>query len=231
MWEIVQQRLKERRRKRSPKAKRVYLLSGLLKCGLCGGAYVGNSYRVSGNGKKYYLYACTTKINKNACNNKDIRQDVVESHVIDVVKRFVFNNDVIEQLVEEVCKYASKCNSEQLKEVKRPEAEKEKLQAKINRLLDLYLDESIDKASLQAKTKELKEQLEVIKRQIENTKIEDYSWITKDYVREYLHVLKKNFESEDPNLQKSVIETFVDEVIVYEESIKVTLKIDFLNVE
>jgi site-specific DNA recombinase len=55
-----------------------YLLSGLLRCGACGGAYS----KISAN-----LFGCATARNKGTCSNRiNIRREAIEAKVLDGLK-------------------------------------------------------------------------------------------------------------------------------------------------
>ena len=70
-----------------------YLLSGLLKCGVCGGGY-------SMNGAK--RYGCSTAINKGTCSNKlTIRRDEVEAKVLDGLRHQLMHPDLVKEFVKE----------------------------------------------------------------------------------------------------------------------------------
>ena len=59
-----------------------FVLSGLLRCGKCGKAYIGMS--ANGNGGRYHYYACTgrQKYGPKACDGERIRREKVEQAVL-----------------------------------------------------------------------------------------------------------------------------------------------------
>jgi site-specific DNA recombinase len=70
-----------------------YLLSGLLKCGVCGGGY-----SMSGANR----YGCSTAINKGTCSNKlTIRRDEVESKVLGGLRHQLMHPELVKAFVEE----------------------------------------------------------------------------------------------------------------------------------
>ncbi|MCB2360132.1 recombinase family protein [Clostridium estertheticum] len=77
--------------------KRYYLLTGEIVCGECGASYVGAGYVPGRNGAKYPIYSCTNK-RSHICNNKNIRQDILEGYVITQLKENVFNIEAIEKI-------------------------------------------------------------------------------------------------------------------------------------
>lgn len=75
LWERVQARMKKI--KSAPgrnKARHVYMLSGKMYCGHCGGTMVGNS-----NSGGYAYYECYEKLKaRNDCKKKNLRKDFIE---------------------------------------------------------------------------------------------------------------------------------------------------------
>jgi len=62
------------------KAKQLYLLSGLVRCGGCGSAMSGGSGK--SRDKDYFYYRCYTKHNKRSCEQGRIKKEHLESLVL-----------------------------------------------------------------------------------------------------------------------------------------------------
>lgn len=80
-----------------------YLLTGLLKCDLCG----ANLIIVAGKGKKTKrrYYGCSQRFNRGACTNSlTIRQDVLERNLFAGLQRAVLNDDVVTYTTSEVAR-------------------------------------------------------------------------------------------------------------------------------
>lgn len=92
----VQQKIAERQRAGSRPRYNRYILSGLLRCGHCGGKMAGKGYH-KGNIPRYY--ACVTgQTRPGACVRYQIPQAVFESYVLDVVHKRLFQKDVLKQI-------------------------------------------------------------------------------------------------------------------------------------
>lgn len=94
---IVSEELKEKVRQRMHsvkkqnarnKAKRVYLLSGLIECEKCGATYTAHT---SNNkyGKEYSSYICGNKYRGKTCDAQNIRTDKLEAFVIASLKNYL----------------------------------------------------------------------------------------------------------------------------------------------
>lgn len=86
-WEKVQKLLDNRKQNPTTARKRKFLLTGFIKCGQCGSAYVGTTSRTKYSVKGYY--SCTQRKNKLACSNKNIPQEATELAVV---------NDIIDAM-------------------------------------------------------------------------------------------------------------------------------------
>lgn len=92
VWERVQKRMSDKKRRAANKAKREYLLSGLIACDCCGGTYVGHT---STNTKGYetVYYMCGTKYRNHTCSAKNINGLQLEEFVVNHVKEYIRNMD------------------------------------------------------------------------------------------------------------------------------------------
>lgn len=91
-WERVQERMSERKHSACNKAKRVYLLSGLIECAQCGSNYVGHT---STNKKGYSTryYCCGNKYRNRTCSCKNLNADEVETFVVQNLKAYLLGLD------------------------------------------------------------------------------------------------------------------------------------------
>ena len=115
-FEITQKKIISRKHTRvANNAKEVYLLSGKIVCGECGGAFIGNRKQGGRNKSLYVTYRCGARKSKHCCTNKDIRRDYAETFVLDMLSQYVFNDNLIPKLVSEYGKYQLSKNSEIIK--------------------------------------------------------------------------------------------------------------------
>ncbi|GFN22708.1 zinc ribbon domain-containing protein [Thermanaeromonas sp. C210] len=86
------------RRKRAPgaaKAKEVYLLTGLVQCGACGGPMIGNRRRAGRNKDIYAAYECNNRKRLKACRAKSINKEYLEQYVLNELIRLIFSDEGI----------------------------------------------------------------------------------------------------------------------------------------
>ena len=74
------------------KAKRPYLLSGLIECEACGAAYVGHT-TTSGKGYETRYYVCGNKYRTHTCTAKNINAEEIETFVMQQLKAYLLATD------------------------------------------------------------------------------------------------------------------------------------------
>lgn len=88
-WEKVRERVEANKRKKPGQAKktrarRVYLLSGLIECEACGSPMHGQPSRNT-RGYETVYYACSGRKKKNGCTMAPIEKSWIEAHVVEAV--------------------------------------------------------------------------------------------------------------------------------------------------
>ncbi|MEN6594716.1 MAG: recombinase family protein [Clostridiaceae bacterium] len=71
-----------------------YMLTGKLICGECGEYMVGG-YGTSKSGTKHYYYSCRLARKGGACKKKPVKKDWLENEVIDMIRNYVLQDEVI----------------------------------------------------------------------------------------------------------------------------------------
>ena len=105
-WERVQKRMSDRKHRAVNKAKREYLLSGLIECADCGAAYVGHT-STNSRGYSTRYYCCGNKYRTHSCSSKNINADEIETFVVQNLKMYLLGLN-FEKMAAEI---ADKINS------------------------------------------------------------------------------------------------------------------------
>lgn len=91
-WERVQKRMNDRTKNAVNKAKREYLLSGLIQCEICGGIYTGHT-SVNKKGYEHVAYICGSKYRNHTCSAKNLAAIPLEEFVVNHVKAYLRDAD------------------------------------------------------------------------------------------------------------------------------------------
>ncbi len=87
-WERVQKRMSDRKHRAVNKAKREYLLSGLIECADCGATYIGHT-STNSRGYSTRYYCCGNKYRTHSCSSKNINADEIETFVVQNLKMYL----------------------------------------------------------------------------------------------------------------------------------------------
>ena len=125
--------MSDNKRNARNKAKRTYLLSGLIECEECGATYVGHT-SVNSKGVETRYYVCGNKYRTRTCGAKNINADEIETFVIQQLKAYLLGVD----FEEEARRIADQVNSSTA-DLRVERAELADINAKINNGLKAIL--------------------------------------------------------------------------------------------
>lgn len=98
----VRARMADRTQKGRSSSKHIYVLSGLLECGICGRAMIGGPSRTNGDGTRYYKYYCSSMKQLHPCGNRVVPAEQIEEMVLDKIRSQFFDQSRLAEIVEEI---------------------------------------------------------------------------------------------------------------------------------
>lgn len=137
LWEAIKERqtkLDHRKPKFWQKKRPQYLLSGLTKCGVCGGGYS----KINAND-----YGCSTSKNKglSVCSNrKTIRRKTLENYVLSALQTRLMREDLVEVFCTEYTKHLNMLHRQQNAALQRTRIELTKLEKERENLIQALKD-------------------------------------------------------------------------------------------
>ena len=169
LFDRVQEVLKQRGRPRHKSAIEPQVFCGLLRCGTCGMMITGE-YRVkkqkNGNEHYYTYYHCTKKREGFKCGEPCIRQEELDKQISSLLQKFSLRSDWAKKLLEMTEKDKMKSAQSVSAFVQENENKIKIINIKLQRLLDGYLEQDIEreiyreeKAKLLSEKKSLEEQI------------------------------------------------------------------------
>lgn len=219
-WLKAQRRAEENKtRRQSPSSP--YLLTGLVYCGLCGNRYVGKLYDRNKPGKKderyrYRSYGCAARVKRDkkyrpaACRNVIIPTKDLEYLVEDSVRRL---------------KITGLAAEERSGTADRILAENAALAAKKEKLLDLYLDGSIDKDSFQTRVAEIEKHIsnneKILKREAEQMPA------TPTVTAEYLIERQREYDNLDRVEKQKLLRFLIKKIVVAKNDVRIEWRVTF----
>jgi len=155
LFDKCQEVMRGRSKKPSKMTLNEYMFQGLLPCANCGCLY-SPEYHKKPSGKEYTLYGCTNA--KRICKRTYVNEKELLKPIYEVFEAFkAIPQEVQEGLVEELRGLNETEAEFHQKELNRIRTEYDRAQSKVNKLLDLRLEESITKDDYDKKLRELKD--------------------------------------------------------------------------
>lgn len=217
----VQDILNSRRRTYTNRAKEVYLLSGKIKCGVCGGHYVGTR-KFNGEGRKYITYQCNIKQRSvhQRCDNGSISRDWIETLVIQAINDYVmqFNDENVENIYEEFMNSAHHETLYKSDIIKKQIIEIDK---QLNRIADVV---SITSSSTMIeKLVAYEKQKEELNRQLHLLNYNKKDIMTIEELKSLMVTAKKMLKEKSLPRIKELVNLIVKEIIVNKENVEIHL--------
>ncbi|NFL95083.1 hypothetical protein FDB73_01625 [Clostridium botulinum] len=153
LWEKVQEMYKLKSGKPKKSFESNYILTGLMKCPVCGASMVAVRTKKKRKDGTYLItryYVCGNWRNKGtaACHSNGVRDDYAEAYVLTRIKEVIFNEKRLKDIVKNL-------NSQRKDVIVPLEKEQEQLTKSLrdlenrkNRIFELYEDGTIDKQNL-----------------------------------------------------------------------------------
>ena len=150
-FEAVQKVLKQRARPRKSKKRHNFPFVGLLTCGECGGAITAQF--AHGHGGIYRYYRCTKKLGK--CSQRYLREDLLADQLKSRLQNVALGDDWTEKMFAQVDVWEKENIQSSQSFAKNLEKEIKEAEQKLDRLVNAFLDGSIEKEIYLAKKDEL----------------------------------------------------------------------------
>ena len=195
-----------------------YFLTGKAFCGLCGASMVGDS-GTSKTGARHYYYSCYHRKHDKACSKKSVSKDYLEDAVVSFVLDHVLRDSEIEKIADAVM--ALQADEMKSSPLAAMEAEHREITKKIDNINNA-IAAGIWNSSTSVKLKELEDAAETLRVSIETLRYSQSQLLDRDRVLFFLHRFTTG-DRNDPLLRRSIIETFINAVYVYDDHLRIVI--------
>jgi len=157
-----------------------FAFTGFIKCSECGSAITAEKhfkFYPRTRGKVGYIYYRCTKKSGN-CSQKYIREEELEEQLREIAGKVAISEKWADQLISWAERDAEKENGQAKMELVKLKQELEGLDQKLDKLLDIFLDETVDTQSYQKKKNEFLEKQQILKEKIEEIQKSGSVWLT-----------------------------------------------------
>lgn len=222
------QRLIESRRKGhnpSSRAKEVYLLSGLVKCGVCGYSYQGNR-RKAKDKPIYTSYRCGgKKKNPSSCCSKEIRKSYLEEFVLGEMERCLISDDVARDIKSKVNEYLDNLNGATRQKLKYVDEQLKQVEEKSQNIITA-ITQGFIQPEFKAKLNELTEAKErLLQEKEEHLKALEEPLTDESLIKEKLVKMKDFILTRNLPECRNIIKDLVKEVVVYNDHVELKLNV------
>jgi site-specific DNA recombinase len=164
LFQKAQAILTERREDRSKRASNPaeYLLSGRIRCGRCGQAYVGTA--AHGRNSRYTYYTCFTRARYGTkhCDNDRLPAEQLEQAVTRRLWKVLDNSDIINQAIEQTYTRISQRDETRQSELEAVQQKLDRTRAAINRYFQAFEDATMPEDTCAPRIAVLGEQVKAL---------------------------------------------------------------------
>lgn len=207
-------------RKHNSKAKTNYLLTGKVFCSDCGKTYVGSSSK--SHGKQDYYYICSAKKNRGVCNNRNIKKEVLENSVTNLIINEVKSDDFYSQITVMVDTYNKKIetseNTIHNKEIKKNIT---RIKSRITKAKEAYLNGIFSLDEYQVEKAESEQAIADL----------ESKYITQDTVPVNKKMLRLACQKLSEQIDKNIALDLCDYVIIQNETLSIRFGSKLFNLD
>ncbi|MDR0297157.1 MAG: recombinase family protein, partial [Streptococcaceae bacterium] len=227
MWEKVQEIMKIKQQEAYSKGntgrpwQSKYMLSGLLRCGICGAALKLFSNQLRTDGTRSISYKCVSTMPKSSlqgywqaesCNGKSHMREPIESEILEWVEVLRRNPEMIEK---------NNDNESIENDIKIIEDKIGDIDKKTELLVDLYLDAKIERDIFDKRKGTLNEERESCLTKIDKLKESLKSDDNYKTAKEVLSSIGNPIRTYDEATQKKIVRQLVDHIEVSNDQTKI----------
>lgn len=202
------------------KAKYKYMLSGKVKCGLCGRAMCGSFANINRAKTKFRTYyRCLGKKSEKGCDSGSIHGEKLEKVVIDNVMKIVLHDDFVDKIANKILEL-NQLQDDSTGLINAFELELKEIATKIDNIMTA-IEEGLATQRMKTRISELEAREEQLNEQIkfERMKI-NKTLISKEQII-YWFSMFKNGDIHSTEFVEQLIELFIDKVVVFPDKIDI----------
>ncbi len=231
LFNMVQDLMNERRRTQGKETiKYQYLLTGKVRCGICGSTFSARTRKPRKGHGGSSAYICQRKNHSVKCSNSEIKCQAIEAFVLETLADFIFDEEKIPLILSRYQKYLEEKDSGKAESLKRMNKELSSLDRQIENIVSVIANTGSD--ALLSKLKSLesaKATLEYKYNELNEAK--DKYTIEEQILKDSFYRAKKLFLDGKLKFTKTIISRYLKEVMVYPDRLEVYLNFGMNDVK
>lgn len=226
-FDKVQAKLAENRKNAGRfKTKRVYMLSGLIRCGECGSQMWGQSHIDGRHRLLYQDYECASKTYKQICRNRGIRKEYIENYVLDELQNTLFTESSIKRLASMLNAYCNKIKCDSREEYEGAVMEVDGIRDRIEKIVRLVAESGISIDLVKEEIKGLEERKLAVEGRIKDIQAKNSAAALSEETLIGMIAKSRNFiESRNIAECRNLIGNYIESVIVHCDRVDIRFKI------
>ena len=212
------------------KAKEIYLLSGLIYCGVCGSPLYGNSRKCGRSKTLYVSYRCSNRDNHQGCKNKELRREYVESFALDSLYNNLFNDISIKKLSTMLTEYNKKQADNNKEELEIAKAKLQNIASKISNIIKLVAETGISIETVKDELKALEERKIYLEKLTHELTLHNReARITEEMIADLIRQSKDFVKDKNMAECQQFIKTYINKVVIHDEIVELLFNINVPN--
>lgn len=195
-----------------------YLLTNKLFCGFCGAQMVGES-GTSKTGAKYNYYLCVNHKRLKGCSRKAIRQDLIEPFVLDVARKLILDDNVVDYITDNVWEYYL-AQDRQRDKITALQSQLKEIETAINNLMRAIEAGMPLTEMTKNRLSELDVQRTALSSALAQTQLDGGFKLQKEHIRFFITQFRE-MDYADPKCQQRLIDVFINSIYVTDEEITI----------
>lgn len=225
-WFQVQEIMDSQKHTSKSKSDTVYMLTGVLKCGECGGAVTGYSSSKYRKGEKITTnyYVCTRAKKKECSNRKQYRKENLEEDVLAILEQDIGNMKKMDSLIDDLWNEICLINSSRDEEKEELEKQLKAVEEKIDNITQA-VKAGMDIKHLVNEFNELGNQKEYLTRKLSDRQ-SPFAGLTKKMVAQAVkHKRDIKIDRNNPEECKKIIAENIISATILPQGLNIILKI------
>lgn len=196
-----------------------YLLSGTMYCSKCGAPYIGEG-ATGKSGKRYNYYVCSNRHYGTDCGSPRLRQDYIEKKILGHVRNAILTDEGIEEMTNIILDYYA-VEDETKREIDRIERELKEIDNAVQNIIR-SIESGLEYSLVEGRLNQLQARRISLKEVLSTIELSKPLDLTRQDIKSYLEKFRNN-EIEDRECDKRLLNTFVNSILVKEDSIVIAL--------
>ena len=227
VFDGVQKIIQQRIHRQPSIATTTYLLSGKIFCGECGEPYIGSKIRCG----EYLYYKCKNQLSykdarkqEHYCHNNSVRKEDIEQFVISKIKKVVFNDNLIDDVMEEYVIFAKEMTQNKSL-IEMLENQIKDYTNQINNLVKVIANGNTNEVILNELTRleNLKKDTEI---KLENERSTTaYQFPTREELKKVYKKAQNTLENGSETEKKTMLQNFINKIYIHKDKVDIYLNL------